>query len=662
MEADTDAPRFEQALRLHGAGRLAEAEAALRAILSSNPGHADCLDLLGIIAFQTGHAEAAIDLLGQAIGHDGQSHSHHTNLGNILRALGHPDRAESCYRHALALRPDCGQTLCNLGITLRDLGRLSDAEDCCRRAILHQPELADAHLTLASVLRGLGRPQEARPACERGLELAPGRIEGWINLGNILQDLGRLDDAIALYRQVLAQHPDRAEIHNNLATALGDLGHVGEAAECYERAIMLKPDFAEAHSNLVVTLPFLSGVAEETVLAAARRAGAALEAPFLSIRPIRHSNVPDAGRRLRIGYLSPSLHSHVLAPYVEPVLAAHHRDRVSVHVYAHVPNPDSVTWRMRDLVESWTFIHEMNDDQVAARVVADGIDILVDPMGHWAGNRLGVFARKPAPVQVSYLCQGLTTGLAAMDYVIADPWLNRDGAMRELAVETVIELPSGFQVTSFPTAPDIGEPPVLTNGHVTFGSFNNPSKISDATIGLWARVLAATPDSRLLVKGRNLDRPGNRRDLLARLHERGLPPDRVEVLGWLAADNHLSAHDRMDIMLDTTPFTGGRTTLEALWMGVPAVTLVGRAAYGRFSYSHLCRAGAPELAANSPDGYVAIATALARDHDRLRHYRRSLRPAIRASSLLDADLHASELEAAFREMWREWCISLPEPA
>ena len=657
METAGTASLFQEALRFLGSGNLAEAEQALRRILAAVPDHADSLALLGIIAFQTGHPDAALELLGEAIHHDGLASSHHTNLGNILRALGRRDEAESSYRRALALHPGCAQTLCNLGIVLAETGRLDEAEPCCRKAIGLAPDLVDAHLTLGSLLRALGRPDEALASLNTAAILAPNRVEVLVNLANVLQDLERLDDAVAHYRRALAVAPDRAEIHNNLGTALRDLGRLDEAAACYERAIALRPDFIEAHSNLVVTLPFLSSCDGTTVLAAARRAGEVLEAPFLSLRSARHANDPDPDRRLRIAYLSPSLKAHVLAPYVEPLLRAHHRETVSVHVYAHVPTPDSVTWRMKELSDSWTFIHGMSDDEVAAAVRAEGIDILIDPMGHWAGNRLAVFARKPAPVQVSYLCQGLTTGLAAMDYVIGDRWLNDGGAMQRLATERVVELASGFQVTSFDTAPPIGEPPVLRNGHVTFGSFNNPAKTSDATLDLWAKVMAAVPASRLLIKGKGLEQEGNQRALRARLSQHGIGLDRVDVLGWVADSDHLTLHDRMDIMLDTTPFTGGRTTLEALWMGVPVVTLIGDTVYGRFSQSHLCRTGVPELAAASEDEYVAIATALAGDPERLRHYRHALRPALRDSSLLDADTHAAELEEAFRTMWRSWCLS-----
>ena len=320
---------------------------------------------------------------------------------------------------------------------------------------------------------------------------------------------------------------------------------------------------------------------------------------------------------------------------------------------------DAVTWRLKDLTDSWAFVHTRSDEEVAALIAADGIDILVDPMGHWSGNRLPVFARKPAPIQVAYLGQGLTTGLAAMDYVIGDRWLNQGGAMQRHAVEQVVELPGGFQVTRFAEAPAIGGLPMDANGTVTFASFNNPAKISDATLALWAAVLAAVPEARLMIKGNGLDRPEAQARLRERLRRGGIDDRRCDVRGRVAETAYLAAHDGADIMLDTAPFTGGRTTLDALWMGVPVVTLKAEPIHARYSYSHLARAGAPELVAESAADYVRIATELAADPARLRCYRRQLRPALLASSLLDGPRHVAELEAAFRVMWRRWCAGLP---
>ena len=396
------------------------------------------------------------------------------------------------------------------------------------------------------------------------------------------------------------------------------------------------------------------------VFAAACRAGTVFESPFADRRSTRHANTPDPERRLRVGYFLPS--NITLAKNIEPVFKAHRRDRVSVHVYAHVPNSNEVTRRLEALADSWTFVHGLSDDQLAARITGDGIDILVDPVGHWTGNRLLVSARKPAPIQVSYLSQGLTTGLSAMDYTIGDRWLNFDGAMQSFATEKVVELPGGFEVKAPYWDLPVGEAPSMANGFITFASFNNPAKISDASLKLWAAVLDHVSEARLLIKGKWLDRPEKRAFLSKRLEDFGIPAGGVDLLGFAPGPDHLGVHNRADIMLDTIPFSGGQTTIDALWMGVPVVTLIGDTVYGRFSYSHLARTGVPELAAKDEAGFIDIAAALAGDPDRLGHYRQTLRPALQASSLLDAHQHTAELEDAFRVMWRRWCDGLEPEA
>ena len=506
--------------------------------------------------------------------------------------------AEGLWRQLLALMPAEPQILGNLGAALRAQGKLEAAVEAYGQAIAAQPRMAEIHS----------------------------------NLGTALKDLGRLGEAVAAYRRAVAIDPGYAEAHSNLGTALAAQGEVEEAIAAYRRAVALRPDFAAAFSNILVTMPFAAQVIPQAILAEARRFGERFQPPA-GMGPNTHpGHDRDPERRLRVGYLTPSLCAHVLAPYLEPVFQAHGRDRVSVHVYAQVPVPDAVTWRLKDLTDSWAFVHTRSDEEVAALIAADGIDILVDPMGHWSGNRLPVFARKPAPIQVAYLGQGLTTGLAAMDYVIGDRWLNQGGAMQRHAVEQVVELPGGFQVTRFAEAPAIGGLPMDANGTVTFASFNNPAKISDATLALWAAVLAAVPEARLMIKGNGLDRPEAQARLRERLRRGGIDDRRCDVRGRVAETAYLAAHDGADIMLDTAPFTGGRTTLDALWMGVPVVTLKAEPIHARYSYSHLARAGAPELVAESAADYVRIATELAADPARLRCYRRQLRPALLASS------------------------------
>jgi protein O-GlcNAc transferase len=687
---------FQDGLQAHQAGRLADAEAAYRRVLGLDADHADANHLLGVITHQAGDHGTAVELIGKAIQYNPAAAEYHCNLGNAIKGLGRLEDAVDSYNKAISLNPDMAIAHNNLGNTLQELRQLDQAVASFRKALHIDPEYAEAHSNLAETFReqglfdeavaschkslainpnfaeahgnlgaalhGMKRLDEAIASYEKALAINPNLAKAENNLGGVFFELGKLDEAVASYHKALAITPDYAEAVMNLGMALSGLGRMDEAVSTYHKAISLKPDYTRAYSNLLITMQFMSNFKGADLFETAQRAGAVFEAPFGDRKTIRHANDPEPERRLRIGYLSPSLSEHVLAPYLEPVFKAHRRDKVSVHVYAHVPNPDGITWRLKELADSWTFVHGLSDEEVAALVVKDSIDILVDPMGHWGENRLLVFARKPAPIQVSYLCQGLTTGLPSMDYTIGDRWLNFDGAMQSIATEKVVELASGFQVVSCNKKTPIDDIPFETNGFITFSSFNNPAKISDASLRLWASILDALPTARLLIKGKWLDRSEKRLPLTSRLTDHGIPIKRVDMQGLIPGPDHLAAHNKTDIALDTTPFTGGQTTVDALWMGVPVVTLIGDTVYGRFSYSHVCRAGVMELAAHSETEFVEVATTLADDPDRLRHYRQTLRPALRESSLLDASLHVTELEDAFRVMWRRWCDGLEPEA
>lgn len=583
-----------------------------------------------------------------------------TLAGALAQAVTHHQagrlpEAEALYRLVLKASPDCAEAHSNLGVALYDGGRLEEAAASYRRALEIKPDFVEAHNNLGNVLRDLGRLTEAEESCRTVLALQPNLAEAHNNLGNALRDLQRLEEAETCFLRAVAIKPDFVEAHSNLGGILRDLGRLDEAEARYRRALAIKPDSALAHSNLLITLALMPRYEGAAILAQAKCFGEVCEAPFRDRLKRRHRNTPDPERPLRVGFLSPSLTGHVLANDLEPVFRAHRREQVSVHVYAHVPRPDATTWRLKDLSDTWTFVHGLSDDQVAARIEQDGIDILVDPMGHWAGNRLMVFARKPAPIQVSYLCQGLTSGLAAMDYAIGDRWLNADGAMQAFAREKVIELANGFEVTHVRHTTAIGPPPAAAAGFITFGSFNNPSKISDPTLTLWGEVLRRQPTARLLLKGKSMDRPENRASLLRRLEAHGIAAERTDLLGFIVATDHMEAYNRVDIILDTLPFCGGRTTVEALWMGVPVLTRIGSTVVGRYGFSHVNRIGVPELAAVSDAAYVDSAVALANDLPRLHHYRHTLRDAMRASSLLNAEGHVAELEQAYRTLWHRWC-------
>jgi predicted O-linked N-acetylglucosamine transferase (SPINDLY family) len=374
-------------------------------------------------------------------------------------------------------------------------------------------------------------------------------------------------------------------------------------------------------------------------------------------RKIDQAHDRDPERRLRIGYVSPNFRRHSVSYFLSPLIAGHDHRLFEVFCYAQVANPDNVTKRFRRLADGWCSTVGMTTSAIADRIRNDGIDILVDLAGHTANNRLLVFAERPAPVQVTWLGYPNTTGLSAMDYRLTDAVADPEGPGDNLHTETLIRLPAGFLCfTPAPETPPVTDPPVLANGHVTFGSFNNPSKVTASVVASWARILEAVPGSRLLLKNRSLADDGTRQRYSALFAERGISEERLIFHAWIASmSGHLGAYGRIDIGLDPFPYNGTTTTCEALWMGVPVITLQGDRHASRVGASILKTVGQGEMIADSVDDYVDAAVKLAENTDALTSLRRDLRPAMAASPLWDAAGFTRDVESAYRDMWRRWC-------
>lgn len=602
----------------HQAGRLAEAEGFYRRILADDPENADALHLLGVVAHQTGRGELAVALIGRAIVGNDKEPAFHNNLGEALRATGHLAAAVPAYQQALARKPDYAEAWNNLGTALKGLRRFDDAITAYRRALAIKPDYFAAHS----------------------------------NLGAALRETGTLAEAEAAYRHALALKPDFAEAHNNLGNALLTQGRIREAVASYERAVTLKPRFAEAHHNLLMGSHYLPEITEETACANARRYAATLTAPPA---PRRFANTPEPGRPLRVGYVSGDFQDHPVGFFLVDVLPAHARDAVEVFCYVNNSHADAMTARLKAAADHWRNIVGLPDAAVAALMADDGIDILVDLSGHTAGNRLPLFALRPAPVQVTWLGYFGTTGLSAMDYILADRYVVPAGLEAHYA-ESVWRLPDSYLCFSPPPFDlPVVPPPTTTGAPLTFGCFNNRTKISPDTVVLWARLLRRLPESRLLLKTRNLDDAVVRDALLKCFVAEGVAPERLLMEGHSPRADLLAAYGRVDIALDPFPFGGGTTTAEALWMGVPVVSLRGDRWAGRVSESILATVGHPEWVAADQDAYLEIAAALAADSRHLTTLRAGLREQVRASPLGQPGRFAANLEAAYRGMWRRWC-------
>jgi protein O-GlcNAc transferase len=576
------------------------------------------------------------------------------NTGKALFGRGQLDLAAKCYREAIRLEPANPETHFHLGNALFVQGKIDEAGDAYREAIRLKPDYAEAHLNLANVLRPRGKLDEAIAAYRQAIRLVPGYAKAHSNLGVTLQEQGRLTEAVAEGRHAISLQPDLADAHSNLAVALWHQGKLDEAAAAFRRAIAIQPDHARAFSCLLFCLEYDDSLTDD-LFTEHRAFGARFGRP----PPERaaYANQPDPERRLRIGYVSPDFRWHSVAFFVEPLLKEHDRRAMEVFCYADVMQPDGATAYLQGFADHWLASAWLSDDALGERIRQDEIDILVDLAGHTANNRLGVFARKPAPVQVTWLGYPNTTGLSAIDYRLVDAVTDPPGEADAAATETLVRLDGGFLCYGgVDGAAEPKDPPCLTAGAVTFGSFNNPAKLSGATYDAWAALLARLPQSRLLLKGSSFADPDTRALFLARFVDRGVTTDRVELMPRLTgADAHLSAYHQVDIALDPFPYNGATTTCEALWMGVPVVTLRGNRHAGRVGASLLTQVGLTELITNSVEEYIETAIALARDPTRLASLRQSLRPRMTASPLCDSRAFARKMEAAFRTMWRRWC-------
>ena len=476
---------------------------------------------------------------------------------------------------------------------------------------------------------------------------------GWNRLGCSLLEKRRFSDAIACYRRAVAIRPEYAEAHSNLGMVLRDAGRIDEAIAAHRQALALKPDSAEIHSSLLFTLHFQPHSDPPGIYEEHRQ----FDRQHAAVLPRLESPAPPAvamPRRLRVGYLSPDLRDHVVAVFFQGLLIAHGRAEVEVFCYADVPHPDAVTVRLRAHSEHWVDVAAMSDEQIARQIAGDRIDILVDLAGHTARNRLLVFARKPAPVQVAYLGYPCTTGLSAMDYRMTDSLADPPGRADELSAEHLVRLDPCAWCYAAPANAPLVAAPSADERAVTFGTFNALAKVNEEVLSTWAEILQRTPRSRLLMKSMQLGDDENCKRILHAFANRGIDPARIDLLPYIDDPMaQLAAYHRLDVALDTFPYAGTTTTCEALWMGVPVVTLAGPAHAGRVGVSLLSNVGLPELIAPTGQEYVQIAVDLANDLPRRSELRASLRERMRNSALMNSHRLARAVESAYRAMWKQ---------
>lgn len=675
------------ALRHHQAGRLDEAQELYRRVLEAEPNDSTALHLLGVIAHRQGELDNAEGLIRAAIHQDPHYAEAYNNLGNLLRDKGQMDEAlaahraaleinsgdceiyfslgatyqacgrpnESCeaYLQALSLDPSYAVAWMNLGNALAGLGRHEEALTCIRKALEIQPDSAEAHYNLARLLQQRGEYEAAAGHYRRALDADPSLVEAWYNLGTLYLVREKVDEAVAQLQRALELEPLYADALNNLAKALKARGDMEGALAAYRQALALRPDDREIFSNLLLALNYVSTAEPKEVYALHRDYAARFEAP-LQPAWLRHTNHPEVERRLRIAYLSPDFRRHPVANFIEPVLRCHDRRHFEVWCYYTYGVADDLTGQLKSLADQWRDVATLTDEALAERIREDGIDILVDLAGHTAGNRLGVFARKPAPVQVTWLGYLNTTGLAAMDWRLTDEKADPAGVNEAFYSESLARFPySQWCYHPFDGMQEVSPLPALKNSYVTFGAFNQVAKISDEILDVWARVLEEVEGSRLLLVG--IPEGWARQRIVEAFRKHGVDGKRLDFRGKLSLEEYWAAFSEADIALDTFPYNGGTTTCDALWLGVPVITLSGVCAASRGGCSLLTALGRTEWIAATVDEFGQIARALVDDFASLERIRKSLRQQMEASPLRNEEAFTMDIERAYRKMWRKWC-------
>ena len=637
------------------AGDLAAEAGVLAQVTALQPANARAWGRRGVLAYlqnQLPDACAHFTEAARLAPHDAELWS---NLGAAQLRLGDLAAAEASQRQALSVRPHFVGALNNLGNVLVAQSRWAEAAAVLEDAVLRAPDEPNGWVNLGHARKGLERYQGACAAYERALLLHPGLPIAMLGLGDAHQGLGDLHRAIACYEQARAQADDNPDLYENHGVALQRLGRLDEATAAFRKCLALDPTRAAIHSAIIFALDLREGAdtaARHERMLWNARFGGQRTGPH-HVHPNR-PNTPDSARPLRVGYVSADFRHHSAGFLALPIVRAHDRSKVTVICYSGVRKPDQVTARFQALADVWHEVYDLSDDALDALIRVDEIDVLVDLSGHSAGNRLTVFAREPAPVQVTAWGYATGTGLDTMHYFLADP-IVVPAASRASYFEEVVNLPSVLCYEPPDAAPPVVPPPVLARGHVTFGAFNRMEKVSAGVRDAWAQVLLRVPDARLIVKTGRMSTDDACQQLVAELVARGVARDRIELRGNTTHHGHLATHGDIDILLDTFPHGGGVTSVEALLMGVPVVTLLGDRVAGRLAASFLTILGLDDLVAASPEAYVAIAARLAADRDRLAHERATLRTRLLASPLADADRYTRAVEAAYCEMWQRWC-------
>ncbi|TXN39017.1 tetratricopeptide repeat protein [Methylobacterium sp. WL30] len=679
------------------AGRLAAAERQYRRVLDADPQNAEANYKLGIIASQTDRVALAVPhfaaalkagpdqphywlslataLLGaRRVGDarsvlerfrekrfaDAETQATLTALIANLFTEAHQHYEDRLFKDAeplidMIVMLDEGhvEALHMAGSIAAQTNRLTLAVDLLQIAVSLDDDAPVIKGNLGTILARQGRYGEANACFDRSIEIDPNNPNTFSNFGVALRKQGRLRDAIDRFDEALRLCPDFAQAHSNRGSALMDMGLLDEAIAAYDEALRIDPSLSFVHSNRLFTKLYSADYTAEERFADAQAFGLRFADPLLRRRPFANDRDPE--RRLRVGFVSGDFREHAVNYFFEPALHRFDTTQIETFAFSNTVNEDAATERLKASFAHWHCLCGLTDDEAADLIEAEAIDILVDLSGHTAENRILVFARKPAPIQVGWIGYPGTTGMAAIDYRFTDIFIEPDGTGDDVSVETLWRLPHVVACYQAPAAdlPLSGRPPSEDAGYITFGCVNRYTKVSDPALVAWRDILLRVPGSRLLLEIADVDDPDVGAQVRARLQRLGLPLDRV-ILIHRSPSNRYVLYNRIDIALDPFPYNGGTTSFDALWMGVPFIALEGEHVVSRMGCSALAILGLPELSGRSTAAYIDIAATLALDPDRLRAVRRDLRGRLARSPHMSHATLAADVEGAFRQMWRRW--------
>lgn len=638
--------------------RYEKVKALARVLTQRFPQHPAAWKVLGVAICAEGDLRGALQPMEAAANLLPQDAEAQFNLGLTLATVGRHNEAEATLRRVLEIDPMHAKAHCALGWMLQGQARLFEAELHCRRALEINPSYVDAHLQLGGVLKNMRRLAEAEAQYRKALDLDPASAVGHNQLGLLLLEQDRSADAEAALRRAVAANPALGYPFANLGASLSAQGRQAEAEASFRRAVQIQPGEANSHSALLFSLTHGQTLDADAVFAEHRRFGERFETPLrASWRPHDRSREPE--RPLQIGFVSGDLYNHAVASFLEPVIE-HLATAPSLVLHAYSTRQaaeDHVSQRLRGHMRHWDTVGGVGDAELAEKIRADGIDILIDLSGHTADNRLTVFARRPAPVQVSWMGYPGTTGLESMDYYLADRFILPPGRFDNQFTEKLGYLPANAPFRPSAEAPPVNDLPALRAGHLTFGSFNRLHKISREVVALWSRLLRAVPTSRMLLAG--LPRHGEYEALIGWFDGEGIERSRLDFHQRGAMPHYLALHHRVDVCLDTFPYNGSTTSLHALWMGVPTLTLAGATMAGRAGASALGHVGLDEFVVPDASAFEAQGASLVQRLPELAQLRAGLRARFEASAIGQPALVAGALERALRTMWRRWCAGLP---